>query len=124
MSDRIHIRDLAVTCIVGIMPKERVEPQTILLNIAMAGDLAPAGRSDRLEDTIDYKVLKNRIVDALAGTGYFLIETLAERVARLCLEDRRVNAVTVCVDKPGALTGARSVAVEITRTRGRAARGP
>ena len=81
----------------------------------------PAGASDRIGDTVDYKVLKDRIVDEIGGSQHFLIEKLAEHVAGLCLDDARVRAVTVTVDKPGALTGARSVAVEITRHRAGAA---
>lgn len=116
--DRIHIRDLAVTCIVGANPRERVTPQTVLLNISMECDLSRPCRSDVLADTVDYKVLKDQILQALLPSDHILIERMADHVATLCLRDKRINAVTVTVDKPGALTGARSVAVEITRTQG------
>lgn len=116
--DRIHIRDLAVTCIVGANPRERVTPQTVLLNISMECDLSRPCRSDVLDDTVDYKVLKDQILEALLPSDHILIERMADHVATLCLRDKRIKAVTVTVDKPGALTGARSVAVEITRTQG------
>ncbi|MCE9614087.1 MAG: dihydroneopterin aldolase [Lentisphaerae bacterium] len=117
MSDRIFVRDLAVSCIVGIHPKERVAKQTVLINLALECDLAPAARSDNIADTVDYKVLKDRVVQAVSVSEHFLIEKMAEHVAGICLQDTRVRAATVTVDKPGALTGARSVAVEITRRR-------
>lgn len=117
MNDRIHVRDLQVPCIIGIFPKERLAKQTVLLNLVLECDLAPAARSDRIEDTVDYKTLKDRLVGEIGRSEHFLIERLAQHAADLCLADIRVRAVTVTVDKPGALTGARSVAVEIRRER-------
>jgi len=116
--DRITIRDLEVHCIIGTNPEEREEEQRVVINVVMECDLAPAGASDRLEDTLNYRTLKRRIVSFAEQSRFFLIERLADRVAALCLEDERVAAVTVTVDKPGALSRARSVAVEIRRTRG------
>jgi FolB domain-containing protein len=117
MTDRIHIRDLEIECIIGIQPKERVAKQTVCINIAMACDLSIAASSDRIEDTVDYKDLKDRLLDLVGASDYFLIECMAERIASECLLDARICSVNVIVDKPGALTGARSVAVEITRSR-------
>ncbi len=116
-SDRIEIRDLEVSCIIGIQPKERVAKQTISLNLVLECDLSRACASDDIHDTVDYKVLKDRILDEIGASEHFLIERLADHVIGLCMSDGRVERVTVCVDKPGALTGARSVAVQITRDR-------
>ncbi len=113
--DRIHIRDLALDCIVGVYPHERVIKQRLMLNLTLGVSLAEASRSDRIEDTVNYKELKDRIVAELSDTSYELIESVARHVCELCLACDGVQRVTVCVDKPGALTGARSVAVELTR---------
>jgi len=113
--DFIHIRDLAVDCIVGINPRERVESQTVLVTIRLACDLAKAAASDAIEDTVNYKTLKDELVAHLAGSSYFLIETMAQAVADICLAKPGVTRARVSIDKPGALTGARSVAVEIER---------
>ncbi|MFT5239302.1 MAG: FolB domain-containing protein [Candidatus Promineifilaceae bacterium] len=113
--DKIYVRDLEITCIVGANPRERVEAQTVLLNLVLECDFTVPCRSDNLVDTIDYKVIKDQIVEELTPTRYILIERMADHVASLCLRDTRVTRVTVSVDKPGALTGARSVAVEIAR---------
>jgi dihydroneopterin aldolase/D-erythro-7,8-dihydroneopterin triphosphate epimerase len=115
--DRIHVRDLRLRCVLGIYPEERREKQDIAVNIVMYADLRAAGRSDRIEDTVDYKEVKKRVVAMLEGSSSFLIEHLAQRVADLCLEEQRVEAVRVTIDKPGALRFARSVAVEIFRKR-------
>lgn len=113
--DRIHIRDLELRCIVGVYPEERCEKQDVIINVTLYCDLRAACRSDHLEDTIDYKSLKKRIVAEVEESSHFLVERLAQHVADVCLEDSRIKKVDVIVDKPGALRFARSVAIEISR---------
>ncbi len=113
--DRIHIRDLLARCIVGIYPEERENLQEVHLNITMHADLRAAGASDNINDTVNYKDIKKRLLTMVEQSNFFLIERIAEESARICLEDPRVKRVDVTVDKPGALRFARSVAVEITR---------
>jgi FolB domain-containing protein len=117
MTDRIVIRDIALSCIIGANPSERVTKQDVVINLSLGCDLSIAGATDRLEDTLNYRTLKAAIAALVEGSRFFLIERLADRIAALCLESERVRAVTVTVDKPGALTRARSVAVEIRRER-------
>jgi dihydroneopterin aldolase/D-erythro-7,8-dihydroneopterin triphosphate epimerase len=117
MSDRIHIRDLTARCIIGIFPEERRAKQEVVINVVLETDLAPAAASDQIADTVDYKALKQKILALVESSAFNLIETLADRIARLALEDRRVQRAVVTADKPGALRFARSVAVEVTRGR-------
>jgi FolB domain-containing protein len=114
-ADVIHIRNLRCRCIIGVNPGERDCHQDVVLNISIETDLFAAGRSDRIEDTIDYKELKRAILDHVEASSYFLIERMAESVADLCLRNTRARRVRVVVDKPGALRFADSVAVEIVR---------
>jgi FolB domain-containing protein len=116
--DKIIIRDLTARCIIGINPEERVEKQDITINLTIHADLGKACRSDDFQDTLDYKVLKKKILQCVEDSRFFLIEALAQAVAEICLEHPLAQAVDVRVDKPGALRFARSVAVEITRRRG------
>jgi len=113
--DRIFIRDLALRCIVGVYPEERRERQDVVVNVEMHCDLRPAGRSDALEDTVDYKAIKKAILKLAETSRYRLIEALAEAIADRALADEKVARVVVTVDKPGALRFARSSAVEIVR---------
>jgi D-erythro-7,8-dihydroneopterin triphosphate epimerase len=113
--DKIRIRDLKLSCIVGINENERIVPQEIVINICLEADLRVPCASDRIEDTIDYKVLKKEIIAMVKDSSFFLIERLAEEVSRICLTRDLVRRVTVIIDKPHALTYARSVSVEITR---------
>lgn len=117
--DKIIIRDLVLEAIIGTMPEERVKKQQIILNIELGCDLSKACESDRLEDTLDYYSLEKEIAEFVVNSEYKLIEALAEAVADLCLKNRGLDSVKVILDKPGALSSARSAAVEIERRRTR-----
>jgi FolB domain-containing protein len=117
MPDRICICDLLARCILGINDGERREKQDVLINLVVYTDLRKAGKSDRIEDTVDYRALKKRVLAMVETSQYFLEEALAEAVAELCLDTPGVRQVEVRVEKPNALRFARSVAVEITRRR-------
>lgn len=116
--DRVFIRDLALRCTVGVDELERRERQDILVQITLYTDLRKAGRTDALEDTIDYRALKKRILHLAEQTRFYLIEALAQSIADECLRDERVAQVEVAVEKPGALRFARTVGVSIVRGRG------
>jgi dihydroneopterin aldolase/D-erythro-7,8-dihydroneopterin triphosphate epimerase len=113
--DRIYIRDLLLRCIIGIFPEERREKQDVIINITLGGDMSRAGQTDNIEDAIDYKNIKKRVLAMAQQSSFFLIERLAEQIAAICLENPMVLEVRVSVEKPGALRFARSVGVEMTR---------
>lgn len=115
--DRILIQDLLVRCIIGVNEDERRREQDVLINLTLTADLSKAGKSDRFEDTVDYRAVKKQVMSLAESSRFFLIEALAEAVAALCLRNPAVSSVKVRVDKPGALRFARSVAVEIERGR-------
>jgi dihydroneopterin aldolase/D-erythro-7,8-dihydroneopterin triphosphate epimerase len=115
--DRIYIRDLALRCIIGLYPEERTNKQDVIINVIMETDLRASGKSDALEDTVDYKTIKLAILDFVESSRFNLIEALAEGIAAICLKNNRIQSATVTVDKPGALRFTRSVAVEVTRSR-------
>ncbi len=117
MSHRILITDLTARCILGVSDEERRERQEVVINVSLAADLSAAAASDRFEDTLDYRALKKAILSLVEGSDYYLLEALTERVADLCLQDTRVQQVTVRIEKPSALRFARSVAVEVTKDR-------
>ncbi|MFW6154204.1 MAG: dihydroneopterin aldolase [Planctomycetota bacterium] len=114
-TDKIHIRDLALRCIIGVYPKEREAAQDVVINITLWADLAPAGRSDDIADTVDYKAVKDAVVAMVEASRFQLLEALAEKIATICLAAPGVAAANVLVEKPGALTFARTVGVELFR---------
>jgi D-erythro-7,8-dihydroneopterin triphosphate epimerase len=117
MSDRIEIRDLLLRAIIGINPDERINRQDVLLNIELDADLRPAGRSDDIRDAVNYRTIAKEVIDLVETSQFQLVETLAESIAALCLQDERVTRVRVSLQKPGALRFAASVGVTIERTR-------
>jgi len=115
--DRILIKDLMLRCVLGLSGEERREKQDVLINLILWTDLKPAAATDNIEDTVDYSALKKRIISLVERSEYRLAETLADRIASLCLEQPAVQQVRVTLEKPTALRFAHSVGVEITRSR-------
>lgn len=116
--DRILITDLLVRCIIGVKDEERREKQDVVINLAISADLHKAGKSDKLENSIDYRALKKKILHRAEESHFYLVEALAEAVAEICLEHPAVVQAQVRVDKPHALRFAENVGVEIIRQRG------
>jgi FolB domain-containing protein len=113
--DQVFISDLVARGIIGINDWEREKPQEIRINIVLFGDLSKAGKSDDIQDCINYRTVAKK-VQALAETAQrFTVEALAADLARLCLDEPGVQKVRVRVEKPGAVRFARSVGVEIER---------
>jgi dihydroneopterin aldolase len=83
----------------GVLAEEQVRPQPFGVELELLVELAPAGASDALADTVDYGVLTEAVAAVVAGEHYQLIERLAERIAELCREDPRVRGVVVEVRK-------------------------
>ena len=117
--DKIHITDLSLRTFVGIYEHEQQQKQDIIVNLTLCCDLAEAGRSDELADTVNYKEVKLKIIDLIENGRFKLIEKIAEDIAGVALQSSGVEKVKVRVDKPHALRFARSVAVEIERSKQR-----
>ena len=117
MSDRILINDLLVRGIIGVNEDERNSPQDILINLILEVTIGTAARTDSIEDTVNYRTIAKRVIAYAEASAPLLVERLASEIARLCLSHEGVQRVTVRVEKPGAVRFARSVGVEITRTR-------
>lgn len=115
--DKIHIKDISVRCIIGVREDERREKQDVIINITLYADLSEAGRTDDFTRTVDYSAVKHRIYEMVESSEYFLLEALAENIARICLSFDMVERVDVEVEKPGALRFARTVSVQISRAR-------
>jgi len=98
-TDRIELRGLRALGICGVLPEERERPQPFEVDLALEVDLAPAGRSDDLDDTVDYGTLAEAVVAVVQETRFQLLEALAAAVAECALADARVVAVTVRLRK-------------------------
>lgn len=116
-TDKILIRDLLVRGIIGLNDWEREKQQDILINMVLDLDVRAAARSDDIEDSLNYRSLTKAIVAHVETSSRFLVEALASDIARIAILDFGANRVTVRVEKPGALRFAKSVGVEIERSR-------
>ncbi len=113
--DIVFLRDLKIETIIGIFDWEREIKQTVTLDLEMAADVAKAARTDSIADTLDYKAVAKRLIDFVGKSQYQLVETLAERVAEIVLQEFDVHWVRVRVNKPGAVRYAGDVGVIIER---------
>ncbi|MUL41844.1 dihydroneopterin aldolase [Streptomonospora sp. PA3] len=100
--DRIRLTGLRARGYHGVLEHERRDGQEFVVDAVLALDLRAAGRSDDLAETVHYGELADRLVAVVEGDPVRLIETLAERLAAVCLAERRVRLVEVTVHKPQA----------------------
>lgn len=117
MSDRIELTGLRVMGRHGDLDGEREVDQPFVVDVVLYLDLAPAGASDDLADTVDYGVVAETVRAVVAGESHRLIEKVAQRVAESVLSHPRVERVEVTVHKPEAPIGVpfRDVRVIIER---------
>lgn len=113
--DKIFLDELKVETIIGIWDWERKIRQTVVIDLEMSADIARAAATDKVEDTLNYKLVAKRIQAFVGDSSFRLVETLAERIAGIVREEFGVAWVKVKVHKPGAIRGSRDVGVEIER---------
>lgn len=113
----VFVRDLDLMASIGIYDTEKRAPQRIIVNIDVSVKESDGPVADDISHVVSYEIIVKK-VDAILAEGHInLVETLCERIAQACLRDRRVVAARVRVEKPDIVPNARSVGVEIERTR-------
>ena len=115
--DKIFIRALKTETIVGIFDWERQVKQAVVVDIEFSADIAKAALSDSIDDTLNYKGVAKRVLAFVDESNFHLVETLAERIAMLILEEFGVSWVSLALSKPGAIRSSRDVGVMLERTR-------
>ena len=115
--DTIFINELKVKTKLGVPAWERMLAQTIILDIEIGYDLAKAGKSDAIADTIDYGAVVARIHATLKDHSFQLVEALAEHICQLILKEFKAESVKVKVEKPAILPGLKALGVVIERER-------
>lgn len=113
--DIIYLNDLRIDTVIGIHDWERRTRQTVIFDIEMAVDAGVAARSDNIDDTVSYKAVAKRLIGYVGGTEFELIETLAEKVAEILLDEFGVPWCRLRLNKRGAVRGARDVGIIIER---------
>jgi dihydroneopterin aldolase len=115
--DRIFLRGLTAECVIGFIDWERRVKQTVVIDLELPVDCRQAAVSDDVTDTVDYKKVSKRVLAFIEASEFMLVETLAQRLAMLILEEFAIEWVRLSVNKPGAIRNSRDVGVSIERTR-------
>lgn len=121
--DQIALTGLTVFGRHGVYDHERENGQEFTIDVRLAMQLRQAAASDNVADTVHYGELAEKIAAVVAGEPVNLIETLAERIADVVLEDPRVQLASVTVHKPHAPIPLTFVDVAVTVNRGRTGGG-
>ena len=113
--DKVFIKDLEVETVIGIYDWEREVRQLISISLEIDFDLTKAGKTDKIEDSLNYKKISKRVIKLAETLKSKLIENLAQKIADTILNEFTVSSIVVKVEKPGALRGSKSVGVIIKR---------
>ena len=117
LMDKIKLSELKVETIIGIWEWEQRNPQTISIDLEMSTDISAAAKSDSIQDALDYKAISKRIKQYSKDNHFQLIETLAENLAQIILEEFKVAWVKLSVSKPYAIRDSKNVGLTIERKR-------
>jgi dihydroneopterin aldolase len=115
MPDKIFLEALEVPCIIGIFDWERKVKQKVLIDFEMPTNVAKAARKDDIKATVNYKAIAKATIKFISESDFFLVETLAEKVAQMILKEFKLSYIKLRVSKPGAIRGAKNVGIEIVR---------
>jgi FolB domain-containing protein len=110
----IYIKDLVVEGKHGVHQREKDHPQRFNVTAELTIDIAKAGLSDDLEDTLNWSGLRTTIIDTVQNNSFNLVERLAREIAARILLDKRVRKLVLSVDKPDAFkTGVPGIRLEV-----------
>ena len=99
MTDRIELKGIKALGTIGVLPEEQERPQPFEVDITVESDLSESGRTDSLNDTVNYAEVTEAIVTVVSSENHFLLERVAERIAEETLKINLVEAVNITVKK-------------------------
>ncbi len=116
--DIIFIQGLKIDTVIGIYDWERKIRQNIVLDIEMSTDIRAASKTDHIDQALDYKAVSKRLIDFVQNSEYQLVETLAEKITQIVLQEFKVTWIKLILNKGEVLTGAQGAGVIIERSNG------
>ncbi|MCB2107523.1 MAG: dihydroneopterin aldolase [Rhodobacteraceae bacterium] len=114
----VFVRDLELTCIIGVHAHEKRGPQRVRINVDVGVSEGDGTHADQLDNVLCYEDIVTRVRAITADGSINLVETLAERIAEICLQHRLARSARIRVEKLDVFDDARSVGVEIERFAG------
>ena len=113
--DIVYIRELEIETIIGIYDWEREQKQIVSMDLEMGTDNRAAASSEDINQALDYKAVAKRLIEFIESSEFFLVETMAEKIAEIVIQEFSVPWLKLRVGKPGAVTGSKDVGVIIER---------
>jgi len=117
LMDKIKLSELKVETIIGIWEWEKRNPQIVSIDLEMSTNIKAAAKSDSIKDALDYKTIAKRIKQYSENNHFELIETLAENLVQIIIEEFKVEWVKLSVSKPYAIRDSKNVSLTIERTK-------
>lgn len=111
----VFLRDLVLEASIGVHPHEHGARQRVRINVDLGVAESAGPATDRLEHVVDYEAVANRVREVAMARHINLVETLAERIASVCLVDERVVLARIRVEKLDVFKDVASVGVEVER---------
>ena len=115
--DKLFVRELKIETIIGFWEWERRVKQTVSVDLEIATDARVAARVDSIDAALNYERLSQRVIEVVGAAQFKLVETLAEAVATIAVQEFGAPWVKVTIAKPGAIPTARDVGIVIERNR-------
>lgn len=113
--DIIFLKGLTLEAVIGIYDWEREIRQTIIIDLEMATDIRKAAETDDISHTLDYKAVSKRVISFVESSSFQLVETLAEKITEILIQEFKVPWVRLTLNKSGAISGATDVGIRIER---------
>jgi dihydroneopterin aldolase len=113
--DTVFVKDLCFKTIVGIWDWERQLPQKVSIDLDMGWDMSAAAKSEDLSDALDYKSVSKRVEAFVQEQKFQLVETAADKIAEMVMQEFNVPWIRVAIHKPFAVTNSKSVGVVVER---------
>ncbi|MEH6630101.1 MAG: dihydroneopterin aldolase [Halopseudomonas aestusnigri] len=113
---KLVVRDLSLSCHIGLTDEERIRPQRLKLNLELTLNPIPVLK-DEIDETINYGVLVKKVRNVCVETKVKLLETLANDISETCFFDDRIKVVHMRIEKLDRYPDVAGVGIEITRTR-------
>lgn len=113
--DIVYIRELEVETVIGIYDWEREIRQVVSLDLEMGTDIRQAANSEDIENTLNYKSVSDRLIQFIEESEFLLVETMAEQISDIVLQEFSVSWLRLRLGKPGAVPQAKDVGVIIER---------
>ena len=115
--DKVFIQGLKIDTVIGIYDWEREIRQDVTLDLEMAADIKAASLTDHIDKTLDYKSVAKRLIQFVKDSEFQLVETLAEKITEIVLNEFEVEWVKLTLNKGEAVSGASGVGVIIERSK-------